>query len=77
MKRNIADLPEVIRLGQQLGADRYSVSNVLAHTPEMREQVLYARSIDAEEVEPSAVGAGGLAAPDGRRRADRRSGWPG
>ena len=54
MKRNIADLPEVIRLGQRLGADRYSVSNVLAHTPEMREQVLYARSIDAEEVEPSA-----------------------
>ena len=53
MKRNIADLPEVIRLGQRLGADRYSVSNVLAHTPEMREQVLYARSIDAEEVEPS------------------------
>jgi len=54
MKRNIADLPEVIRLGQRLGADRYSVSNVLAHTPEMREQVLYARSVDAEEVEPSA-----------------------
>jgi MoaA/NifB/PqqE/SkfB family radical SAM enzyme len=54
MKRNIADLPEVIRLGQKLGADRYSVSNVLAHTPEMREQVLYARSIDVEEVEPSA-----------------------
>ena len=54
MKRNIADLPEVIRLGQKLGADRFSVSNVLAHTPEMREQVLYARSVDTEEVEPSA-----------------------
>jgi MoaA/NifB/PqqE/SkfB family radical SAM enzyme len=52
MKRNIADLPAVIRLGQKLGADRFSVSNVLAHTPEMRDQVLYARSIDAEEVEP-------------------------
>ena len=37
MKRNIADLPAVIRLGQKLGADRFSVSNVLAHTPEMRE----------------------------------------
>ena len=46
MKRNIADLPEVIRLGQRLGADRFSVSNVLAHTPELRDQVLYARSID-------------------------------
>jgi len=54
MRRNIADLPEVIRLGQRLGADRFSVSNVLAHTPEMRDQVLYARSIDAEDVEPSA-----------------------
>ena len=54
MKRNIADLPEVIRLGQKLGADRFSVSNVLAHTPEMREQVLYAGSIDAEDVGASA-----------------------
>ncbi|MDR3636916.1 MAG: radical SAM protein, partial [Isosphaeraceae bacterium] len=54
MKRNIADLPEVVRLGQKLGADRFSVSNVLAHTPEMREQVLYSRSIDTEAVEPSA-----------------------
>ena len=53
MKRNIADLPEVIRLGQRLGADRFSVSNVLAHTPAMRDQVLYARSIDAEEADPS------------------------
>jgi MoaA/NifB/PqqE/SkfB family radical SAM enzyme len=53
MKRNIADLPEVIRLGQRLGADRFSVSNVLAHTPEMREQVLYAGSIEVEDLDPS------------------------
>ena len=53
MKRNIADLPEVIRLGQRLGADRFSVSNVLAHTPEMRDQVLYAGSIDTEELDRS------------------------
>jgi MoaA/NifB/PqqE/SkfB family radical SAM enzyme len=53
MKRNIADLPEVIRLGQRLGADRFSVSNVLAHTPEMRDQVLYAGSIDVEDLDPS------------------------
>ena len=45
MKRNIADLPEVIRLGQKLGADRFSVSNVLPHTPEMREQVLYGDAV--------------------------------
>jgi len=53
MKRNIADLPEVIRLGQRLGADRFSVSNVMAHTPDMREQVLYAGSIEAENLDPS------------------------
>jgi MoaA/NifB/PqqE/SkfB family radical SAM enzyme len=54
MKRNIADLPQVIHLGQKLGADRFSISNVLAHTPEMRDQVLYSRSIDTEVAEPSA-----------------------
>jgi MoaA/NifB/PqqE/SkfB family radical SAM enzyme len=53
MKRNIADLPEVIRLGQRLGADRYSVSNVMAHTPEMRDQVLYAGSIEVEDLDSS------------------------
>jgi MoaA/NifB/PqqE/SkfB family radical SAM enzyme len=53
MKRNIADLPEVIRLGQRLGADRFSVSHLLPHTPEMRDQVLYARSIDTIDTGPS------------------------
>jgi len=48
MKRNIADLPKVIRLGRQLGADRFSISNVLPHTPELREQILYARSLDED-----------------------------
>lgn len=53
MKRNIADLPEVMRLGRRLGADRFSISNVLPHTPEMRDQVLYGRSLDAADVNPS------------------------
>ncbi len=44
MKRNIHELPEVIRLGRRLGADMFSISNVLAHTPELREESLYARS---------------------------------
>jgi MoaA/NifB/PqqE/SkfB family radical SAM enzyme len=44
MKRNIHELPEVIRLGQRLGADRFSISNVLPHTPSMREEVLYKQS---------------------------------
>lgn len=46
MRRNIGDLPEVIRLGERLGADRFSISNVLAHTEALRDQVLYSRSVD-------------------------------
>jgi MoaA/NifB/PqqE/SkfB family radical SAM enzyme len=45
MKSNIADLPEVLRLGISLGAKRFSISNVLAHTPELHEQVLHKRTI--------------------------------
>lgn len=41
MKRNLADLPKVIDLGRRLGADTYSFSNVLAHTPAMLEEALY------------------------------------
>jgi MoaA/NifB/PqqE/SkfB family radical SAM enzyme len=43
MKQNIADLPEVLRLGASLGAKQFSVSNVLAHTNEMQDQALYQR----------------------------------
>lgn len=43
MRRNISDLPAVLRLGGQLGATRFLVSNVLPHTAEMRAEVLYSR----------------------------------
>lgn len=45
MKRNLADLPAVLRLGGHLGASRCLVTNVLPHTPEMRAEVLYARAL--------------------------------
>ncbi len=45
MKSNIADLPEVLQLGISLGAKQFSISNVLAHTPALYEQVLYNRTI--------------------------------
>ena len=45
MKDNIAELPEVLRLGISLGAKQFSISNVLAHTPELHEQILYSRTI--------------------------------
>lgn len=45
MKRNIADLPELLRLSRRLGATRFLVSNVLPHTPAMRDEVLYSRAL--------------------------------
>ena len=45
MRRNIADLPELIRLSDQFGAKFFSVSNVLAHTPALQQEMLYQRSM--------------------------------
>ncbi len=45
MKRNIADLPAVIQLGKRLGADIFSISNVLAYTKELQQEVLYQKSL--------------------------------
>lgn len=53
MRRNIADLPAVLRLGLSLGARRFSISNVLAHTPELRAEELYERG----QYEPPESGA--------------------
>ncbi len=52
VKRNIAQLPAVLELGRELGAARFLVSNILPHTPEMRDEVLYARAISNND-EPS------------------------
>ena len=53
MKRNINDLPALLRLGQRLGANHYSISGVIAHTEEMRQEVLYALSLSDEPGPPS------------------------
>jgi MoaA/NifB/PqqE/SkfB family radical SAM enzyme len=53
MKRNIADLPEILRLGKSLGADQFSISNVLPHTPELRREMLYLKSVRARDLIPS------------------------
>jgi MoaA/NifB/PqqE/SkfB family radical SAM enzyme len=45
MKRNISDLPELIRLGISLGAKRFSISNVVAHDRELRKESLYDDSL--------------------------------
>ena len=53
MKRNIADLPALVRLGKSLGADQFSISNVLAHTPELRDEMLYRRASYQSDLAPS------------------------
>ena len=41
MKKNAAELAEVIRLGKQVGAKHFFVTNLLAYTDEMAAEVLY------------------------------------
>ncbi|MBW6473601.1 MAG: SPASM domain-containing protein [Anaerolineaceae bacterium] len=53
MKKNIQDLPDVIRLGKNVGADKFSVSNLLPHTAPQKKEILYARSMDDMELQPS------------------------
>ena len=45
MKRNIADLPAVVDLGLELGAVRFSISNVEPYTEEMQKEILYGQSL--------------------------------
>ena len=45
MKRNIADLPELLQLGKSLGVMHFHVSNLLAHSPEMYEEILYEKAM--------------------------------
>ena len=45
MKRNIQDLPKIIQLGKSLGADQFSISNVLPHTSELQQQILYQHAL--------------------------------
>jgi hypothetical protein len=45
MKRNIADLPALLRIGKQVDAKFFSVSNVLPYTEEFVDERLYDRSI--------------------------------
>lgn len=53
MKRNIQDLPDVIRLSKNVGADRFSISNLLPHTEEQKKAILFSRSMTEIELQPS------------------------
>lgn len=41
MQRNIEDLPQVLALGAKLGAKKFSITNVMPHTEELRREILY------------------------------------
>ena len=45
MKRNIADLPDVIRLGKSFKATHFSVSNIQPATADMQDEALYAQTM--------------------------------
>ncbi len=45
MRRNLAELPEVLRLEHRVGARKFLVTNVYPHTPELLDEILYRRSI--------------------------------
>ena len=45
MRRNLAELPELLRLEHRIGARKFLVTNVYPHTPELLDEMLYRRSI--------------------------------
>jgi MoaA/NifB/PqqE/SkfB family radical SAM enzyme len=47
MKSNVGDLQELPRLATRIGAWQVRVSNVIPHTPEMEQEILYERSLTA------------------------------
>ena len=53
MKRTIADLPEVMRIGRQLGADRFMLTNILPYSRELTDEVLYERALSEPQTLPS------------------------
>lgn len=52
LRRNIAELPAVLQLGESLGARYFSISNLLAHNEQARNDVLYAQSMYQTEAAP-------------------------
>lgn len=53
MRRNIAELPALLDLGEHLGATRFLVTNVLPYTQEMCSEVLYHRLLHQITYVPS------------------------
>lgn len=46
MKRNIQELPDLITMGVVKGIELFSISNVLAYTSDLKEEVMYERTLN-------------------------------
>jgi MoaA/NifB/PqqE/SkfB family radical SAM enzyme len=53
MKRNIAELPALLRLSYQIGASHYMVTNLLPYTPDMCDETLFGLTLGKESRIPS------------------------
>jgi MoaA/NifB/PqqE/SkfB family radical SAM enzyme len=53
MKRNIKDLAEILKIARRVGANRFSVSNVLPYTAELEQERLYAGTLKNIAYTPS------------------------
>ena len=53
MKRNVDDLPAVIKLGRSFSATRFLVTNVLPYTREMCDEILYRDVLNGFAFQPS------------------------
>jgi MoaA/NifB/PqqE/SkfB family radical SAM enzyme len=53
MRRNIGDLPSLVRLGTRVGASRFIVTNVLPHTADMASDILYHLALNERSLAPS------------------------
>ena len=73
MKRNIGDLPELLQLGKSLGVMHFHVSNLLPHSAEMSEEILYGKALNNIAFLPSHVVPAADAAQDGPDRGDART----
>ena len=45
MKRNIADLPKVLKISQEFGADHFMISNLLPYSIDMCDEILYSDTL--------------------------------
>ena len=51
MKKNISELPEVLKIGRRVGADRFLITNVMPYTADLQNEMLYRFSLGEYSVE--------------------------